>query len=387
MAVDAKVSEYLLELLRCALHDETPSDKPEEVSWQEVFLLAKRHSVSALAWQSVSRLPEPIDPAVDEEWRTLNYKLINKYINQEHELSMLTSFLAQAEIPHMPVKSVWVRPLYPQPFAREMCDLDILIPEEDAERAHDIAIDSGYTMLEEATTSHNTEYIKKPYLVLELHTFMAPKESTQFSYYENIWQRVVPTDTPYYYSLTLEDQYIYMLAHSEKHYSLRGTGIRSYLDIFVFLNHYQDRLDRAYIEAELKKLQIYEFAMTAEALAQSWFSKERPPLSEKAAKMANYVFSGSTYGRRNGIDENKLLGLMKKGKSEKSARFSFFMQIVFPSYDRLSGRFPSLKKAPFLLPFYWIWRWLVVLFTKPGQIKKQYKRVKKIDVIDHEYKG
>ena len=83
MAVDARVSEYLLELLRCALQDEVPTDKPEEISWQSVFLLAKRHSVSALAWQSVSRLPELIDPAVDEEWCTLNYKLINKYINQK----------------------------------------------------------------------------------------------------------------------------------------------------------------------------------------------------------------------------------------------------------------------------------------------------------------
>ena len=78
MAVDARVSEYLLELLRCALHDEIPSDKPAEASWQAVFQLAKRHSVSALAWQSVSRLPELIDPAVNEAWSTLNSKLIGK---------------------------------------------------------------------------------------------------------------------------------------------------------------------------------------------------------------------------------------------------------------------------------------------------------------------
>ena len=382
MVVDAKVSEYLLELLRCALHDETPSDKPEEVSWQEVFLLAKRHSVSALAWHAVSRLPEPIDAAVNEEWRTLNFKLINKYFNQDHELGVLSSLLSEAKIPHMPVKSVWLRPLYPQPFEREMCDLDILIPEQDAERAHDIAIDSGYTMMEELTTSHNTEYVKKPYLALELHTFLAPKESSQFSYYEDIWQRAVPTDTPYYYSLTLEDQYIYMLAHSEKHYSLRGTGIRSYLDLFVFLNHYQDRLDRTYIEDELRKLQIYEFAMTAEALAQSWFSKERPPLSEKAAKMANYVFSGSTYGRPNGIDENTLRALMKDGKSEKRAKASFLIQIAFPPYGIMQRQFPKLNKAPFLLPFYWLRRWFRVLFTKPGQILKQYRRVKKINLHD-----
>ena len=382
MAVDARVSEYLLELLRCALHDEIPSDKPAEASWQAVFQLAKRHSVSALAWQSVSRLPELIDPAVNEAWSTLNSKLIGKYFNQEHELDVLSSLLAEEKIPHMPVKSVWLRPLYPQPFEREMCDLDILIPEEDAERAHDIAIDSGYTMMEELTTSHNTEYVKKPYLALELHTFLAPKESSHFSYYEDIWQRAVPTDTPYYYSLTLEDQYIYLLAHTKKHYNLSGTGIRSYLDIYVFLSHHQDQLDRAYIEAELKKLQIYEFAVAAEALAFSWFSKERLPLSEAAEEMAYYVFSGATYGQANGKDKNALRSLMADGKSAKQARFSFFMRIVFLPYDKMMVQFPSLKKVPFLLPFYWIWRWILVLITKPRQVIRQYRRVKKIDVFD-----
>ena len=98
--------------------------------------------------------------------------------------------------------------------------------------------------------------------------------------------------------------------------------------------------------------------------------------------MADYVFSGSTYGRPNGIDENTLRALMKDGKSEKRAKVSFFMSIVFPSYKIMSGRFPSLTKVPLLLPLYWIWRWLVVLFTKPGKIMTQYKRVKRIDVLD-----
>ena len=382
MAVDARVSEYLLELLRCALHDETPSDKPEEVSWQEVFLLAKRHSVSALAWQAVSRLPEPIDPAVNEEWRTLNYKLINKYINQEHELVCLCEAFVSRNIPYMPLKGSCIRDLYPEPYQREMADLDILIHEEDLGTACDLALSVGYCI--EADTSHNVELLKKPYMCLELHRNLVPTQSVYYAYYKQPWQFAQPSEKQYCYEMTKENYYVYMLVHTAKHYYGPGTGIRSYLDIFVFLNHYQERLDRVYIEAELKKIQIYEFAMTAESLAFSWFSKERPPLSEKAAKMANYVFSGSTYGRPNGIDENKLLGLIKKGKSEKRARLSFFMQIVFPSYDRLSGRFPSLKKAPFLLPFYWIWRWLVVLFTKPGQIIKQYRRVKRIDVLDHE---
>lgn len=380
MAVDAKVSEYLLELLRCALHDETPSDKPEEVSWQEVFLLAKRHSVSALAWQSVSRLSEPIDPAVDEEWRTLNYKLINKYINQEHELVCLCEAFVSRNIPYMPLKGSCIRDLYPEPYQREMADLDILIHEEDLGTACDLALSVGYCI--EADTSHNVELLKKPYMCLELHRNLVPTQSVYYAYYKQPWQFAQPSEKQYCYEMTKEDYYVYMLVHTAKHYYGSGTGIRSYLDIFVFLNHYQERLDRVYIEAELKKLQIYEFAVAAEALAFSWFSKERLPLAEAAEEMAYYVFSGATYGQANGKDKNALRSLMADGKSAKQARFSFFMRIVFLPYDKMMVQFPSLKKVPFLLPFYWIWRWILVLITKPRQVIRQYRRVKKIDVFD-----
>ena len=98
--------------------------------------------------------------------------------------------------------------------------------------------------------------------------------------------------------------------------------------------------------------------------------------------MANYVFSGSTYGRPNGIDENTLRALMKDGKSEKRAKASFLIQIAFPPYGIMQRQFPKLNKAPFLLPFYWLRRWFRVLFTKPGQILKQYRRVKKINLHD-----
>ena len=50
MQYDARVSEYLLELLRSALNNTTSKEKPEDVSWNAVYALAHKHSVTALAF-------------------------------------------------------------------------------------------------------------------------------------------------------------------------------------------------------------------------------------------------------------------------------------------------------------------------------------------------
>ena len=41
MSFDAKASEYLLELLRCGVNKIAPREKPEDVSWEAIYALAK----------------------------------------------------------------------------------------------------------------------------------------------------------------------------------------------------------------------------------------------------------------------------------------------------------------------------------------------------------
>ena len=75
MAVDARVSEYLLELLRCGVNDTIPSEKPEGVSWEAVYAFAKRHSVSALAFYALRTRKDELPAALAEEWEEQNAKL------------------------------------------------------------------------------------------------------------------------------------------------------------------------------------------------------------------------------------------------------------------------------------------------------------------------
>ena len=143
MVVDAKVSEYLLELLRCGVNRIAPREKPEDVSWEAVYAFAKRHSVSALAFYALRTRKDELPAALAEEWEEQNAKLLAQYINQEHELSQLCSMFDQEQIPYMPLKGSCIRDLYPEPYLREMSDLDIMVQEKDITAASSIAQTMG----------------------------------------------------------------------------------------------------------------------------------------------------------------------------------------------------------------------------------------------------
>ena len=50
------VSNYLLNLIRATVRNEMPMEKPEDISWQDLFDLAEFHQVQELAFFSIQKL-------------------------------------------------------------------------------------------------------------------------------------------------------------------------------------------------------------------------------------------------------------------------------------------------------------------------------------------
>lgn len=380
MAVDAKASEYLLELLRCGVNDTVPREKPEEVSWEAVYAVAKRHSVSALAFYALRTRKDELPAALAEKWEEQNAMLLAKYVNQEHELSQLCSMFDQEQIPYMPLKGSCIRDLYPEPYLREMSDIDILVPEKDLAAAGEILERLGYRR--EAVTSHNIELLKKPYMCLELHRNLVPVESVYFDYYSEPWRFAKNSDKPFHYEMTKEDYYVYMLAHTAKHYFGSGTGIRSVLDVFLFNRAYRTELDLDYVAAQLEELKLIDFSEQIEALTELWFSvnPQCNRISCDTAEMQCYILNSATYGTAKNYDQNIVRGYISEGKSLRGAKLAMYMHMVFLPLGEMRGMYPILKKAPVLLPFYWVIRWFRILIRKPSSITAQYRRISEIEL-------
>ncbi|MDD2235026.1 MAG: nucleotidyltransferase family protein, partial [Desulfitobacteriaceae bacterium] len=99
-------------------------------------------------------------------------------------------------------------------------------------------------------------YYKKPFLNIEMHRRLISVESPYSDYLNKTWYRAKLKDScKYTYELSLEDFYIYLLIHLSKHYAGGGTGIRSFLDIWLYHRRYAKEMNWNYLW-----LSYYRFA-------------------------------------------------------------------------------------------------------------------------------
>lgn len=376
--------EYLLELIRAALCGEKAKKKPEDISWDAVFKAADRHGVLLLAFESALCSGEALDKACPQYWKERYTKLLARSMNQGYEIGRLSTLFENEHIPYVLLKGSRLRQEYPQPELREMCDLDILIPCDKERAAMEIAAKSGYELQSELTTSHNTEWFKPPYLVLELHTFLVPKDSEFFPYYHNIWERTERREASYEHVLSIEEQYIFMIVHMQKHYFMSGTGIRSIVDVFVFLQKYGDRMDRDYIQKAFARLGVADFARDAEMLAEYWFGDTKPELSPEQRKMQHRILTGATYGTSEQQKSNTLMKQMKDNGGIRAAKSRIFFGKIFPDRDFMAGWFPWVRKCRLLMPTAWLARWCCILVKKPQALKQHYRYVKGLQLMQDE---
>lgn len=382
MQFDAKTSDYFLELLRCALHGKPVSQKPQDVSWTDLFAFAKDQSLSYMAYSAISKCGFKLGDALEQEWTMRNSLNIVTYFNQEHECERLCSAFAREGIRCMPLKGSVIRKLFPSPEMREMCDLDIWVQPEDTERVHAMMLADGYTYVEDHTTSHNREYHKMPYLNVEIHHYLVPQESEMFSYYADFWKNAIcDDDGGLICRMAWDDAYIYMMAHAHKHFFRQGTGIRSVMDVFVMRDRLKDVLDHEHIVNELKKLEIYDFADRFERLADCWFGEVRTEIPQDLLAYQYRVLESGTYGDDDFM-KGRALKYMQDGKSFQSAKRTLAITKLFPPYSYMKMMYPCLKYVPFLLPLFWIIRWISTLIVKPKKISGFFRKLRHLSLSD-----
>lgn len=376
-------SEYLLELLRCALNDRKPSEKPTDVQWHEVYSLAFKHSVSAFAYYALSLSDQQIGATVVANWQQRYNKLLVKGSNQMLELEQICSAFSANEIQHMPLKGSSLREMMAHPEMREMSDLDILVPIDQIDRAKTVMSSLGYEECED--NGNHITFKKLPYLYVEIHRQLIDPKYEFYPIFEDPWKYAEPTDDPYRFALSNEDFYLYLLTHAAKHYYYQGTGIRSVLDIHLLRKAYADRLDLDYIDSRITVELLADFRVQIEALADAWFAEaEADDIFD--SEMAYYILNSSTYGSHKGYDRRVVKAYMQAGKSEESAKRAYFCRMVFLPREEMQTMYPVLKKAPVLLPFCWVARWGRILLHKPDSIKKRYDQVQNIEFYKKEDK-
>ena len=174
--------------------------------------------------------------------------------------------------------------------------------------------------------------------------------------------------------LSPEDFYLYVTAHEYKHYAVNGTGLRSLVDTYVYLQ--KTALDMNYVEAEMEKMGIAEFEAQNRVLALHLFSGEE--LTAKDQEMLDYILSSDVYGNLSNGVEN---GIRKNGESMLRYMLDRFFVPVSEknlSYSDYAGQYPFFYKHKILLPLLPFYR--TIRAMKAGRFQAEAKAIKNAKV-------
>ena len=237
--------------------------------------------------------------------------------------------------------------------------------------AEEIMLKLGYTLAH--SVKHHDIYTKAPFMVVEAHRAMYDKtvDGNQYDYFKSFEKAGLREGRKYTYDFNKEDFYVYMIAHMAKHFYAMGCGIRNLVDVYIYLEKYCKELDRSYLNQELKKCGIYDFAINIEELAYIWLGGKKG--SQFYDDLFQYMVDCGIYGKdENGIwhkfAEEKLEG--KKVTRGKLKRWYYFPPLFY-----MAEYYPWLEKFPFLLPVAWCIRAFRGIFMKKGTQKREMLNV------------
>lgn len=259
---------------------------------------------------------------------------------------------------------------YSIPELRTMGDLDSLITEEDRKKANGLMLQLGYTCEQ---TEGDVWVYRRGMIIIEMHTRIAANSiSNHFDYarfFRDAMEHGVEENGKLYFDK--EYHFCFLIYHIAKHLSSTGAGVRMFLDILIFLQHYGQEFDRDKAEMLLKEASLDRAAAAVFGLCDRWFgsslSRENPIPQDVLDELETYVIHGGIFGfethdtgdiykRKAHTDRNKDGGIFY--------RLRLLRDYLFPPFDHMCRFVPMIVSHRWLLPIAWVKRWWIGVFRR-----------------------
>lgn len=277
-----------------------------------------------------------------------------RYERMKCDLDRAKSALDGAKVSYIALKGAVIRDLYPEPWMRTSCDIDLLVHRKDMQRAADALMAATDCKMTD-TTGHDVAYLTASGTGIELHHSLIEdgRIAKADRVLSDIWDHVEKSQDGGEYEYLMPDEYFYYyhIVHMAKHLSIGGCGIRPIVDLYL-LNK-PSGADMLLKAGGLDRLEA-----AASELADCVMNDKKP--SELAEGLKDYIFSAGIYGSVENYTAVK--------KSEKHGKIGFLLYRIFLPYKELRQIYPKLCGRPWLTPIYEVVRW--VKFIADGRAKK-----------------
>lgn len=344
--------------------EEAPRFSVDEI--EALLFMAKKHHMGALAVAALNSFGY-----ASESGKLILAKAQRKAVIYHNEYDTICKELEKHRIRYLPLKGVLLAGLYPSFGLREMSDIDILICSDSFDTVKEIMRSHHYSVKFYEKTNHDV-YTKSPFLIFEMHRtlfnrFSYPKIQAYFD--SKSYLQI--SDDLYRLKMTVEENYIYLIAHAYIHYAGAGTGLRTLLDIYLYLKRYKSEMDTQTISAELKKLSIEDFERKLRNLSSKILLPDS--LTDEEAEELDYFINSGAHGTGAILNKNRMASF--KRKRTRGTKLGYIAYRLKPP-SQVIGRHPFFSRHPSLIPLLGFGRLAGASLKKPGAIIKELKGLK-----------
>ena len=317
---------------------------------EDLYNTSKAHDVAHLVGYSLDK-NALLSGKIAEKFKKQVYLAVYRYQMITHEVEAICSTLEADGIDHIALKGARMCKLYPQPWMRTSCDIDILVKKEDLE----CAIDSLVKKLNYSTGKmnyHDISLFSESGVHLELHFSIRENMKSIDFMLDRVWEHSALIDgKKHSFEQSPEFFIFHNVTHMSYHFTHGGCGIRPFIDLYLLKNSLsfnEDELQKLLCECSLER--FYECACH---LSDVWLGDKEH--SEATRQMEDYILKGGVYGSfENGVSAQQ---------SINGGRFRHVMSKVFIPRDVLMVQFPIVEKHKYLTPAMQVARWFKVIFN------------------------
>lgn len=271
--------EYIFfTLLRSAIWNCKPilDYAPSKEEWEEIYSISKEQTVSGIILDAIAKLPNEQKPHFElrMKWIALQKIIEKQNIEMNGILIEITETLRKQNVEPFLLKGQGIAQNYYNPLHRICGDIDLYFKEEcDLEKAISLFKTYGCEIEDNIEESHTETTFKG--LKIELHkksaTFYSKKLQENFNKVTAVLKNGEKTD------VIINDVNIstlppmlnalQLLSHMLRHIIFSGLGMRQICDWVLFMNKYQNSLDKNIFLRHLEELELLGIYKAITAIA------------------------------------------------------------------------------------------------------------------------
>lgn len=360
------VVKTMMELIRSEIFGVAISGISSDVLsndfYEKLYKLSKSHDLVHIVGSALKNNGLMPQGDIAKKFEKQTFMALLRYERLNYEYEQICNTFEKNNIVYVPLKGAVIRDFYPEPWMRTSCDIDILVRENDVDKAiESICGELGYTS--EEKNYHDVSMHSNSGIHLELHFSILENMENIDKLLSRVWEYCYPAKSDGYKYLQTNEYFMFHhVAHMMYHFVKGGCGIKPFVDMCLLFDRlkYDDEIFKSYCD----ECGIGKFYTGVKELSNVWFGDGEH--TELTKQMEVYLLTGGVYGTT--------LNHETVGQAKKGGKLKNIVSIVFLPYNTLVAIYPSLEGRRWLMPVYQVRRWFKQAFR--GGLKRAAKKIK-----------